>query len=93
LYITIGLFEKVLEYAQKAVKSSPNDPAMHTNLAVVYLNLNNPAEAEKELLRSLNIDNNFGRAYYFLGNLYQQTGRTEEAIKAFKRVEELGYRE
>jgi spermidine synthase len=93
LYISLGLFDKVVEYAQKAVKSSPNDPAMHTNLAVVYLNLNNPAEAEKELLRSLNIDNNFGRAYYFLGNLYQQTGRTEEAIKAFKRVEELGYRE
>ena len=93
LYISLGLFDKVLEYAQKAVASSPNDPAMHTNLAVVYLNLNNPAKAEKELLRSLDIDNNFGRAYYFLGHLYQQTGRTEEAIKAFKRVEELGYRE
>jgi tetratricopeptide (TPR) repeat protein len=66
---------------------------MHTNLAVVYLNLNRPADAEKELLRAISLNNDFGRAYYFLGSLYQQDGRNEEARNAFKRVQELGYHE
>ena len=93
LYISLGMFDKVLEYAQKAVTSMPSDPAMHTNLAVVYLNLNRPADAEKELLRAISLNNDFGRAYYFLGSLYQQDGRNEEARNAFKRVQELGYHE
>jgi Flp pilus assembly protein TadD len=70
-----------------------DDPAMHTNLAVVYMNLNRPADAEKELLRAVSLNDTFGRAYYFLGSLYQQTGRNAEARKAFKRTEELGYHE
>jgi len=93
LYISLGMFDKVLEYALKAVTSMPSDPAMHTNLAVVYLNLNRPADAEKELLRAISLNNDFGRAYYFLGSLYQQDGRNEEARNAFKRVQELGYHE
>jgi spermidine synthase len=93
LYIALGLFDKVVEYAQKAVSSAPNDPAMHTNLAVVYLNLNRPSDAEQELLRAVGLDNNFGRAYYFLGSLYRQFGREEEARNAFKRVQALGYHE
>ncbi|MBN2188472.1 MAG: fused MFS/spermidine synthase [Chitinispirillaceae bacterium] len=93
LYIALGIFDKVLEYAQKAVASSPDDPAMHTNLAVVYLNLNRPADAEKELLRAISINDDFGRAYFFLGSLYRETGRNAEAGNAFKRVEELGYHE
>jgi spermidine synthase len=93
LYISLGIFDKVLEYAQKAVTSSPDDPAMHTNLAVVYMNLNRPADAEKELLRAISINDDFGRAYYFLGSLYQETGRNAEARNAFKRVADLGYHE
>jgi spermidine synthase len=93
LYISFGEYDKVVEYSQKAVSSSPGDPEMHTNLAVVYLNLNRPVDAEKELLQAISLDNNFGRAYYFLGTLYQQNGRNEEARNAFQRVQELGYRE
>jgi len=93
LYISLGMFDKVLEYVLKAVKNAPKDPAIRTNLAIVYLNLNRHADAEKELLHAINLDNDFGRAYYFLGSLYQQDGRNEEARNAFKRVQELDYHE
>ncbi len=93
LYIGLGKFDKVVEYSEKAVRFAPDDPGAHTNLAVVYLNLDRPADAETELLYAIRLDRNFGRAYYFLAQLYQQSGRNDEAMRALKRVEELGYRE
>jgi Tfp pilus assembly protein PilF len=92
LYATLGMVDKSLEHAQKAVVFSPNDPAMRTNLAVVYMNLNRTAEAEAELLRAIGIDEKYGRAHYFLGMLYDETGRREIAQAARKRAEKLGYR-
>lgn len=92
LHTANGRTEKSLEHAQKAARSSPDDPAMHTNLAVVYLNLNRPADAEAGLLRAIGISGTYGRAYFFLGTLYQETGRSAEGKNAFKRAEELGYR-
>ena len=92
LYTTLGMVDKSLWHAQKAVVFSPGDPAAHTNLAVVYMNLNREAEAEAELLRAIGIDERYGPAHYFLGSLYGETGRTEMAQTALKRAEELGYR-
>jgi tetratricopeptide (TPR) repeat protein len=89
LYTSLGMMEKGLEQARKASASSPNDPAVRTNLAVVYMNLNRQADAETELLRAIGSDNTYGRAYYFLGMLYDETGRKEQARVAMKRAEEL----
>ena len=91
LYNSLGLIEKGLEHARKAVTSSPDDPAMHTNLAVVYMNLNRPAEAEAELLRAVGRNGTYGRAHYFLAMLYRETGRIEQAQAAMQRARELGY--
>jgi predicted Zn-dependent protease len=91
--IDLGRFDEVLKYARKAVAASPGDPAMHTNLAIVYLNLDQPAEAEKTLLDAIVIDRNFGRAYFYLAALYRQSGRIAEAQMAEQRTAELGYRE
>ena len=91
LYTTLSRPDKALQHAQKAVVFSPGDPAMHTNLAVVYMNLNRPVEAEAELLRAIGIDERYGRALYFLGMLYDESGRGEKAQAALKRAEELGY--
>jgi tetratricopeptide (TPR) repeat protein len=92
LYNSLGMIEKELEHAQKAVMSAPNDPAMHTNLAVVYMNLNRPAEAEAELLRAVGSNETYGRAHYFLAMLYRETGRIEQAQAAMRRAQELEYR-
>jgi len=92
LYTSLGMVDKSLEHAQKAIAFSPGDPAMHTNLAVVYMNLNCPADAEAELLCALGIDERYGRAHYFLGMLYGESGRKEKAERALKRAQELGYR-
>ena len=91
LYTTLGMFDKGLEHALKAVVFSPGDPAMLTNLAVVYMNLNRTAEAEAELHHAISLDERYGPAYYFLGMLYNETGRTEMAQAALKQAEELGY--
>ena len=92
LYTSLGMVDKCLWHAQKAMAFLPGDPAMHTNLAVVYMNLNRSPEAEAELLRVIGSDNTYGRAHYFLGMLYEETGRKEQARTAMKRAEELRYR-
>jgi tetratricopeptide (TPR) repeat protein len=91
LYISLGMMEKGLEHARKAVMSSPDDPAVRTNLAVVYMNLNRQADAESELLRAIGSNAAYGRAHYFLGMLYEETGRKEQARDAMKHAEELRY--
>jgi tetratricopeptide (TPR) repeat protein len=91
LYSSLGKMEKGLEHARKAVMSSPNDPAVRTNLAVVYMNLNRQTDAEIELLRAIGSDNTYGRAHYFLGMLYEETDRKEQALAAMKHAEELRY--
>jgi len=91
LYTALGMVNKSLEHARKAVIFSSGDPAMLTNLAVVYMNLNREAEAEAELVRAIGIDERYGRAHYFLGSLYGETGRREKSQAEHKRAEDLGY--
>jgi Flp pilus assembly protein TadD len=55
------------------------------------MNLNRRAEAEAELHRAISLDERYGPAHYFLGMLYNETGRTEMAQAALKQAEELGY--
>lgn len=93
LYGDLGMPDKVLEYLQMAVRSSPGDPATHTDLAVACLNLNRPEDAEKELLRAISLNENYGRAYFFLGSLYQETGRGVEGGKALEKATGLGYKQ
>jgi tetratricopeptide (TPR) repeat protein len=92
-YLQLGRDSQGLAYGKRAVEATPNDPATHTNLAVLYLNLNNHVAAEQELLQAVSLNRNFGRGWYFLAQLYQMNGRSEEAREAFRRVQELGYRE
>jgi spermidine synthase len=91
LYAARGMMEKGLLQAQRAAASSPNDPEVRTNLAVFYLNCNRTAEAEAELLHAISVKGTYGRAYYFLGELYRETGRTELATAAAERARQFGY--
>jgi spermidine synthase len=91
LYTTLGMVDKSLEQAQKAVDFSPGDPSTHTNLAVVYMNLHRAAQSEAELLRAIAINERYGPAHYFLGALYNASGRTEMAQAEVKRAKDLGY--
>jgi spermidine synthase len=93
LYTSRGMKEKGLDHARKAVIASPDDPAMHTNLAVSYMNCNRYADAETELLRALAIDQNYGRAYDFLAELYRETGRENLAQPSLRRAGEPGHRQ
>jgi len=92
LYTSLGIADKCLWHTQKAAGFSPGDPAMHTNLAVVYMNLNRPADAEAELLRAIGVSGTYGRAFFILGTLCQEAGRSAEGRNALKKAEELGYR-
>lgn len=90
LYTGSGMMDKALEHARKVVALSPRDPSARTNLGIMYMNLNRQADAESELLCAINLDSAYGRANYFLGMLYQETGRKEQAMTAFKRAEAPG---
>ena len=91
LYTTLCMFDKSLDHAQKAVVFAPEDPATHTNLAVVYMNLRRAAQSEAEILRAIAINERFAPAHYFLGALYNASGKTEMAQAELKRAKELGY--
>lgn len=93
VYNALGMFEKTLEYAQKAVASSPGDPAVHTDLGAMYLSLNRFDDAEKELLEAVRLQEATGRAYSFLGTLYRTTGRRAESERALQKALALGYRQ
>jgi tetratricopeptide (TPR) repeat protein len=91
LYTARGMTEKCLEHARKAVDVSPEDPAMRVNLAVACINCGRHAEAEKQLLSAVAMDESYGRAHYYLAELFRETGRSGPAQAAAKRARELGY--
>jgi spermidine synthase len=81
LYNTLGMVDKGLLHAEKAVAISPDDPAMLVNLAVVYMNLNRPADAKPLLRHAIGIRENDERAQYFLTMLEKQNENTKQREK------------
>lgn len=76
---------KRIETLLDLLKKEPNDPFLNYALAVEYGTLNKNKEAI-ELIKFLLVKNpNYLGAYYQLGQLFEKTGKTTNAIETYKK--------
>jgi tetratricopeptide (TPR) repeat protein len=63
---------------------------VHGNLGALYVGAGRYPEAERELLRALEIEPNATASLINLGALYQYLGRDQEAARIFERARAIG---
>jgi tetratricopeptide (TPR) repeat protein len=66
------------------LKLSPNDAYTHAQLGNIALRQHAYVDAELELNRAIALDANNPDAFFYLGQLYQETDKSSEAIAAFR---------
>ena len=76
---------------QSAVETLPSNPRNHHGLATYYSHYEDKLDkAEKHFLKAISLDSRFAEPMNSLGILYQNTNRTLDAIKMFKRATVAG---
>lgn len=88
LYWT-GRYEDALRAYEIATKKNPDDPDLLTNMADVYRQLKNTTRAIELYHAALNIDPNFVRAHFELGDLYLKEAQYKSAEYRLQKVIEL----
>lgn len=71
---------------QKAVGINPSDPALHLNLSLALLALNERDKAEQCLHMAISLKPDFSVAYYNLAVLKGLNGKTDEAIAGYQKA-------
>lgn len=84
-----GEHDRGLWHLRTAVSLWPSSPETHYYLARGLDSSGNPAEAEKELKRALELRPDYLLAYRSLGELYERSGRAGLALTAYERLLEL----
>jgi tetratricopeptide (TPR) repeat protein len=86
-YLTIG-GEKSVEAARDELEAernlSPNDASVHAQLGNIALRENRYPDAEEELKRATALDATDPNSYFYLGQLYSATDKSNEAVSAFR---------
>ncbi|NIR62215.1 MAG: tetratricopeptide repeat protein, partial [candidate division Zixibacteria bacterium] len=77
--------KKALNYTDIVLEyMDPKDqPEFRFRRAGILLRMNDYAAAEKEFLKILELDPDFGKAYIMLGSIYRMNGQREKAIQYF----------
>lgn len=75
--------ERELLKHKTAIKSNPNDAEAYVGLASVYLEIEQPQKAVKELERAIALEPRSWNARFELGMAYESLGKTEEAADQF----------
>jgi tetratricopeptide (TPR) repeat protein len=88
LDLTEGMLDDAIQKLTEAA-AKPPFPDTDYYLADAYLKRGDTASAEKWLLEAAKLNPQDSRAEYQLGRVYRNSGRPEEAKKAFARSEEL----
>lgn len=65
-------------------KKDPNNTFVLFAIAQEYLKLEKTEEAEKYFKELLEIDQDYGGAYYHLGKLYELKGEKDKAVNTYK---------
>ena len=81
--------EGALNSFQEAVRLDPNDTNALINLGFTYEELNDYKSARKYYEQALNVNPDYVPAIYFLGELAATEGRTDEAIKLFRKAVDI----
>lgn len=82
-------FEESFAALKTALELDPLSISINADLALSYLFARRYEECEEQLLKTLEMDNNFARAHIFYGMLNMQKGKPCEAIANLQRAVEI----
>ncbi|MGO6788685.1 FecR domain-containing protein [Rhizobium ruizarguesonis] len=66
---------------KKAIELDPQDPLLHANLAILYLDQGRMKEAKREIDTAIALDSSFDIALLARGRYYLQTGERDKAME------------
>jgi cytochrome c-type biogenesis protein CcmH/NrfG len=82
-------WDEAIAPLQKSIWLNPYYSGPYILLGKTYLKKKNLSTAEGMLKRAIQFDPNNKSAHYLLGQVYQQTGRAEDARREFAIAEKL----
>jgi adenylate cyclase len=88
VYRTLGRFEESLGFFDKAIRRSPNDPAVSTSYAIKagdHVALKQYDQALESARRAIAVSPNFALAHWYLITALVQTGQDAQAHEALQR--------
>jgi adenylate cyclase len=88
IYRTLGRFEESLGFFNKAIRQSPNDPAVSTSYAIKagdHIALKQYDQALESARRAIAISPNFALAHWYLITALGETGQDSQAHEALRR--------
>jgi tetratricopeptide (TPR) repeat protein len=86
-YLTVGgdgSEDAARNELEAELKLSPKDSSTHAQLGNIALRQHRYADAEQELKRAADLDATDPNVYFYLGQLYIDTGRNDEAVAALR---------
>lgn len=84
-----GKFDESISFYQRALKRSPDLPAIHNNLAVIYHQLQEYAEAEREARAAIRLDEPTAMYHQTLGAILWNQSRLDVAAAEYLRAAAL----
>ncbi|HLD88955.1 MAG TPA: glycosyltransferase [Candidatus Nanoarchaeia archaeon] len=76
-----------VEYSKKRIEENPNDVKAYCDIALVKFKfLDEFEEAEQNLLKALEINPNYARAYFLLGELYVLQKKFADATALYEKI-------
>lgn len=79
--------ELAIQAYKDILKKNPQCALAHMNLGIAYARVGRSNKGIRSLQKALKIDKSLVDAYYHLGCLYQESGKTVEALRCFKNYE------
>lgn len=92
-YADSSRLNEQLSHYKQLVKAEPNNPEHRVNLGYTYYLMNNNEEAVKQMLVSLDYDEEYAPAYFNLGIVYHDMERLDDALKQSQKLVELAPRD
>jgi len=81
--------DAALEAAQKALQLAPDRAGSYLARGYAHLASHRFADAERDLLKAIDMDPSLVRAHHYLGRAAQHQGQAEKGIKYFEKAIEL----
>jgi len=89
VYSAQGKTDQVMPALQEAKKYAQNDVGLSFQIGLLYYQSKDYKNAQKELERTVFLNNKYSNALYFLGLTYSALGQNDKAIDSIKKVLEL----
>lgn len=91
VYLTLSQVNPAFlnDAAQELIRGtqlSPTDPKLRYNLGLIYIQLENPAEAEKHLKAAITLKPNYDTARYALGMFYENQNQIQKAREQYQYI-------